>query len=88
MHNCHFAAEQMKENVLNIEYHSNSLETSSLPVSMWDHWTFDPPYMPYMEGQLILSYKSEFYRFFSRFWCKSHLHDHAPEYSANLDKSW
>ena len=23
------------------------------PVSMWDHCPFDPPYMPYMEGQLI-----------------------------------
>ena len=29
MHNSHFAAQKMKENVLNIEYHSNSLETSS-----------------------------------------------------------
>ena len=32
MHNSHFAAKKMKENVLNIEYHSNSLdslETSS-----------------------------------------------------------
>ena len=28
MHNSHFAAEKMKENVLNIEYHSNSLKTS------------------------------------------------------------
>ena len=29
MHNFHFAAQNVKENVLNIEYHSNSLETSS-----------------------------------------------------------
>ena len=29
MHNSHLAAEKMKENVLNIEYHSNSLGTSS-----------------------------------------------------------
>ena len=28
-HNFHFAAKRMKVNVLNIEYHSNSLETSS-----------------------------------------------------------
>ena len=29
MHNSHFAAKKMKENFLNIKYHSNSLETSS-----------------------------------------------------------
>ena len=29
MHNSHFAAKKMKENVLNIEYHGNSLEASS-----------------------------------------------------------
>ena len=29
MHDSHFAAKKMNENVLNIEYHSNSLETSS-----------------------------------------------------------
>ena len=28
MHNSHLAAKKMKENVLNIEYHDSSLETS------------------------------------------------------------
>ena len=29
MHNSHFSAKNMKENVLDMEYHNNSLETSS-----------------------------------------------------------
>ena len=40
MHNSHFAAKKMKENVLNIEYHSNSLETSSSCVlSIHNHYS-------------------------------------------------
>ena len=46
MHNSHFAVKKMKENVSNIEYHSNSLETSSRCVlsihnnnlSIWAMW--------------------------------------------------
>ena len=40
MHNSHFAAKKMKENVLNIEYHSNSLETSSRYVLSTCHHMF------------------------------------------------
>ena len=46
MHNSQFAAEKMKENVLYMEYHNNSLETSSTYVlsihnndsSIWAMW--------------------------------------------------
>ena len=62
MHNSHFAAKKMKENVLNIEYHGNSLETSSRCVLSIDNnnlsiWAMQRSILDFWKQSLIFAFE-------------------------------